>query len=303
MAYGVEKKFIMQYALSDMGVKVLPEKGKTALCPECEKEVIAKCGNINTWHWSHKNLLDCKYFERNETEWHRNWKSRFPEINREVRFTEYDKDGNKIFHIADVYLEGLSLAIEFQHSRISIEECNQRNEFYADNDGLGNGMIDWIIDISDSNYKFTKDAQHQEANSTYDIKKEKYLREEVDRLNKIKELTELVSDFSGLDLIKKQILPRLNEMRNIYSEYLNERYFYRKINEVVLFSKKDLVLNMYESMSSSRRIHCYLDTGKGNIAMIRNVSNFGSYLLIEVTELSKYNEYAQNLISADESIP
>ena len=28
-----------------------------ANCPICNEEVIAKCGSIKIWHWSHKSLI------------------------------------------------------------------------------------------------------------------------------------------------------------------------------------------------------------------------------------------------------
>jgi len=31
---------------------------KDALCPCCNKPVIAKCGEIKIWHWAHVSLAD-----------------------------------------------------------------------------------------------------------------------------------------------------------------------------------------------------------------------------------------------------
>jgi competence protein CoiA len=39
--------------------KISPEPRLKAICSYCESPVIAKCGNINIWHWAHKSLKDC----------------------------------------------------------------------------------------------------------------------------------------------------------------------------------------------------------------------------------------------------
>lgn len=287
----------MQYAMTSSFEKILPSKGLTAVCPQCESEVIAKCGNINVWHWAHKTLLNCKYFERNETEWHRNWKARFPEQCREVRFPAYDSEGNKTAHIADVYLnlEYINLAIEFQHSRITEEECMQRNEFYIDNNGLNNGMIDWIIDISDANYSFKKDTYITTSNKNYDETIEKVLFDEMAGMKKVKNIISGMCDVNSelYAELKDAVDNYLNDVSEQYSEYIKEKIFSEKVDVVTLHSKKDVVLNIFRSSLLHRQAHCYLDTGKGSIAMIKDVRNFESYLLIIVGKRKSYKDYSE----------
>ena len=64
----------MQWALNDKGERISAEPNASALCPICHKEVIAKCGDINIWHWAHKELVDCDAYREAETDWHRNWR-------------------------------------------------------------------------------------------------------------------------------------------------------------------------------------------------------------------------------------
>jgi competence protein CoiA len=89
---------IMQYANTDKG-KSTAEPKLPGRCPMCSGELVAKCGEINAWHWAHKSLEDCDTWSEGETQWHLDWKSFFPPQYTEVTVT---KDGIK--HRADVRL-------------------------------------------------------------------------------------------------------------------------------------------------------------------------------------------------------
>lgn len=96
--------------------------------------MIAKCGRVKVWHWSHKGRPPCDPWWESETEWHRSWKSKFP-IERQEHVAFDPATGEK--HIADVKTPR-GLVIEFQHSPISPEEIRTREAFYEE-------MI-WIVD-------------------------------------------------------------------------------------------------------------------------------------------------------------
>ena len=121
----------MRFALSN-NERIEPTKGAKGLCPCCGSELVAKCGEIKVHHWSHKKKCDDHWWE-NETEWHRNWKNKFPKEWQEI--IQRDESGEK--HIADVKT-GSGWTIEFQHSPISKEERDSRDYFY-------NKLI-WIVD-------------------------------------------------------------------------------------------------------------------------------------------------------------
>ena len=121
----------MRFALSN-NERIEPSKGAKGLCPCCGSELVAKCGEIKVHHWSHKKKCDDHWWE-NETEWHRNWKNKFPKEWQEI--IQRDESGEK--HIADVKT-GSGWTIEFQHSPISKEERDSRDYFY-------NKLI-WIVD-------------------------------------------------------------------------------------------------------------------------------------------------------------
>jgi hypothetical protein len=55
-----------------------PESRPASFCPECNRPLIAKRGNLVVWHWAHQKNQDrpCAY-GAGETEWHRRWKAAF----------------------------------------------------------------------------------------------------------------------------------------------------------------------------------------------------------------------------------
>jgi hypothetical protein len=104
------------------------------LCRNCGAEVIAKCGQMVVWHWAHKSKVQCDQWWESETEWHRNWKSRFPVDWQEV-ILHSQITGER--HIADVRTP-YGLVVEFQRSTIDPTEVAARQNFYQT-------MI-WVID-------------------------------------------------------------------------------------------------------------------------------------------------------------
>lgn len=122
----------MKYAIIN-GVKTEAYKGGSGICPSCNSNLVAKCGEINIHHWAHKGSRNCDHWWENETEWHRQWKNHFPIEWQEV--VQINKKGEK--HIADVKTES-NWVLEFQHSYIKPEERRSRNEFYS--------KLVWVID-------------------------------------------------------------------------------------------------------------------------------------------------------------
>jgi hypothetical protein len=119
------------YAKHETGQRIEPTPGAKAICPTCNEEVIAKCGSVNRWHWSHKGDTDCDPWSEHETAWHLGWKEYFAPSEREVVMGP---------HRADIRTR-TGRVIELQHSSISAEEIQEREMFY------GPGMV-WVIDAS-----------------------------------------------------------------------------------------------------------------------------------------------------------
>lgn len=123
----------MKYAQVE-GIRHAAQPGRTGNCPVCGSAVIAKCGETRIWHWAHKGKRTCDPWWENETEWHRNWKDRFPmDWQEKIHWAE-----NREKHIADVKTDQ-GWVIEFQHSKLDGNERRARENFY------GNNLI-WVVD-------------------------------------------------------------------------------------------------------------------------------------------------------------
>lgn len=102
------------------GSRVEAQPGLRGACPGCGGEVYAKCGEVLVWHWAHVTA-ECDSWTEPESEWHLDWKSRFPVEFQEVSLGE---------HRADV--KGPGAVLEVQRSAISVEAIREREEFYGE---------------------------------------------------------------------------------------------------------------------------------------------------------------------------
>ena len=116
------------------GKRCKATKGAKGICPYCQSEVIAKCGEQKIAHWAHKACKECDSWHDKETEWHLMWKNYFPESWQEI--IKYDEQTREK-HIADVYTEK-GFTLEFQHSAIKPEERQSREAFYKN--------MNWVVD-------------------------------------------------------------------------------------------------------------------------------------------------------------
>ena len=99
--------------------------------------MISKCGQYVAWHWAHKRRTSCDPWLEGETDWHIQWKDRFPKDCQEIVHLD-NLTGER--HIADIKTQS-GLVVEVQHSPISEQELRSREKFYGD-------MI-WIVDARD----------------------------------------------------------------------------------------------------------------------------------------------------------
>ena len=116
------------------------EKGKSYFCPICHEQLSVKKGKIKIPHFSHKPDSSCVEDWGDMSEWHLAWQEKFPEECREIVL----KKGDEV-HRADVCIEEKKLVIEFQHSPISCEDFNRRNQFYTD---CGYRLV-WVFDAAE----------------------------------------------------------------------------------------------------------------------------------------------------------
>jgi len=120
----------MLYAIVN-GSKRPAWPGGRASCPGCHEELIARCGGINIWHWSHTFASDCDRWYEGESQWHLQWKRRVPAAQCEVVMGP---------HRADI-VSITGLVTELQHGSLSPEDTRDREVFYGD-------ML-WIVDAAD----------------------------------------------------------------------------------------------------------------------------------------------------------
>lgn len=113
-------------------------------CPYCGAPLITKKkGDYRRPHFAHKQHHLCSdSWERNRSYdtslWHNEWQSLFPKENQEVKLSLGDTK-----HRADVLID--RTVIEFQHSIMSVQAFDDRNNFYFN---LGYKVI-WLFDLSD----------------------------------------------------------------------------------------------------------------------------------------------------------
>lgn len=157
-------------------------------CQGCGEEVCMKTGDIKIHHFSHMSNTNCDSWHYDMTEWHKAWQNQFPIENQEVVF---ELEGKK--HRADVFIN--DTVIEFQHSPLSCEEFNDRNEFY---NRLGYRVI-WIFDATEE-YATKEIEKHN--NSGYMWKK--YFKV-----------------FRNLKQVDKKVDIYLQEYENIWKEQPN----------------------------------------------------------------------------------
>lgn len=106
-------------------------------CPICSEELSVKKGELKAHHFAHKSNSNCTdKWHYDMSEWHYEWQNQFPLENQEVVF---EVNGQK--HRADVFIS--NTVIEFQHSNISKNEFEDRNNFYR---SLGYKVI-WVFDV------------------------------------------------------------------------------------------------------------------------------------------------------------
>ena len=135
----------MKFAIVN-GIRVEAMPNGKGICPCCDSETIARCGEYKMWHWAHKSNSNCDSWSKRETPWHRQCKNYFPKDWQEV--VHFDElTGER--HIADVKTNQ-GMVLEFQNSPFSEEELKSREKFYK--------QMLWIVHAT----KFRKEIQIKE---------------------------------------------------------------------------------------------------------------------------------------------
>jgi competence protein CoiA len=190
----------MKYSLVN-GVKQEASPKMRGACPLCGAETIAKCGNQRIRHWAHGSKQHCDPWWESETDWHRLWKSYFPEVNQEVVQIDRLTDEK---HVADVKTD-TGMVIEMQNSPISPEELHSRELFYGKMFWVVNGVqfknsFHILSKLPDPSCEFTKDIVFHEQRvenrgKTYHRKSENPGDPPMVRIRSTEEISEEINRF------------------------------------------------------------------------------------------------------------
>ncbi len=253
----------MKYALlNGKNIEALPDT--RAICPNCKKPVISKCGTSNIWHWSHFPEIHCDTWWENESEWHRNWKSQFPSEYQEVILFN-ESSGEK--HIADIRLSN-GLVIELQNSPINENELFSREQFY--------GNMLWVVNgLNFSNqffvFPFKLPPPNSELASLIEIDREPALNKGIVRFM---DACGEESEFQKPILFHKTKSLRVGSSGNYFSGKITANGIYDPTVEV----QKEIELvhdgHYFFEWKNKRKVwfksnkHIYIDFGNENIAQL-----------------------------------
>lgn len=235
-------------------------------CPICNNKLCIKKGDIRAHHYSHTNKTSCQdKWHYDMTEWHFNWQRQFPVENQEVIF---ELNGEK--HRADVFIN--NTIFEFQHSNISKDEFQERNEFYKK---LGYKII-WIFDVKED-YENNKLCQLYDDNYIWKCSRTNFYNYENDESIKIYlqctiNTWDIEENYRDYDDFYDYSGNLLSIKKDINSRGM--QYFY-------VIEKKDDIDLLKE----------YLDIKKNNIQMI-NINN--KYKISNISDnlfIDKSNNY------------
>ncbi|MGF6851099.1 competence CoiA-like predicted nuclease [Chitinophaga sp. W3I9] len=176
----------MQYAINDKNEKIKVRPNGRAICPNCRLPLIAKCGQLNIWHWAHMDLKECDDWNYEPiTDWHLEWQGHFSSAETEV----FIKQNNES-HRADI-LNKENIVIEIQNSPIQANEIHEREYFY------GKKML-WVINSKE--FKHNLNLKEYPFNASTDVWFKKVIMDHSD--NTIKALVPI----SLGDDVKKALL-------------------------------------------------------------------------------------------------
>lgn len=269
----------MRFAHNESNNRIRPTfSGQRATCAWCMSTLIGKCGEIYTWHWAHQPDKLCDPWKEHETEWHREWKSKFPDSWQEC-IIENDKEK----HFADVRTAD-GIVIEFQNSSISPSIIKTRENFYEE-------MI-WVVNAKDfkSNFKIwsvvTSRLKEIEARSKY-------------------ELESLGNGYSyDVDQLQKQINQIEKETNKKFDSIKSEQAELDRLNEI-LFNINEFVLSILSKLVKGESYGDYR-----TLEITNTINSSDKYQLVNIPKKIKaieneieLSEQNLNMISGLENYP
>lgn len=168
------------YDLNDQKIKAEPNI--KAFCPGCSQPLISKCGDINIWHFAHKSKSQCDY--KPSSQWSLEWKSLFPKELVEIK---------RHYQFVDLILPN-NLAVEFQHSSISLSEMIEKTNYWKN--------ILWIFHLPTQYHNF--DSYYDYRHGCYSIRRFEhfYCSQDLIKHRKFNLSDPELIEFTGFELFK-----------------------------------------------------------------------------------------------------
>ena len=269
----------MLFALDKEGKRIHINNAKKEeyFCPCCNGKMILKLGNIRTHHFSHPSNNVCKdSWHYDMTEWHYNWQNYFPKETQEIVKV---LNGEK--HRADVLLEDDKIVIEFQHSNLSSEEFNARNEFY---NKLGYKVI-WIFDVEE---QYLDEKIENYNGNLWSWKNPKKTFDLFNYNNKNVELYLQISNEEN-ELVKVTWCTDGNT--NVHVESRDENNFISKISYVVNDERKYINMQTFKQ-NFGKSIFVLWVENNCEVAIFKNIIT-NKYVKITRDPQEQYNKYGK----------
>jgi hypothetical protein len=238
----------MQIAINENGERIYPNKNGRATCQLCGGTLIAHCGEIHHHHWQHfgERDVDCDSWKESETEWHRDWKERFPKEWREIVI------GN---HRADVKTPH-GLVMEFQNSSISPATIREREEFY-------NYML-WVVNAAhfDENLVFRSlvksHLRRHEESTKYEVSEalnevEKEIREAT---------TERQQAYQQIGEVERDVRVKKDEVKKYEGHFLESKNIAVRVAQ---YTPEDVNHRIWEDPAP--QIHAIVDLNLTNAVL------------------------------------
>lgn len=128
--------------------------GARAICVDCDTVLIAKCGEINRWHWAHEAGGSWCVGSDGEGAWHRAWKLWAEQHGAQTEVTEGRHRADIVWHDGGVY--------ELQSGYLDPVDIRSREDHWGDAltwiYRMTPGRHERLINIGDGWFKWRRPA-------------------------------------------------------------------------------------------------------------------------------------------------
>lgn len=266
----------MYTAINNNGIKIRAKeaiRGYEYFCPVCKTGLVFKSGKYNSPHFAHINNETCDTWKNEMSLWHNLWQDLFSIDSIEIPITIDEKT-----HIADVLID--NKVVEFQHSNISYDEIQERNNFYLK---YTNKLI-WVFDGIGKKF-YMKAIPHDRYINRINIyteldcskEKEYYWKNQNKVIKDIKwndglelyiqvnenyliKVTKMLSDqFNGIAIKIEDFLKTLSNDIGYNGEFNGYSEYYRREEDIKRFKKQIREIGKKNNKETNIQLDLYLN--------------------------------------------